>query len=98
MVLTSSLCGLLAYLSESGKTRVSLMFSSAASVSVKLTRMIIKVGTSFFRSKVFRNLCCAAAFIHHYGYLYELGEWCLYLMLQLIIMCSNKRKGQNIAI
>lgn len=32
-----------AYLSESGKTRVSLMFSSAASVSLKLTRMIIKV-------------------------------------------------------
>ncbi|XP_020615974.1 zinc finger ZZ-type and EF-hand domain-containing protein 1-like isoform X2 [Orbicella faveolata] len=32
-----------AYLSESGKTRVSMMFSSAASVRVKLTRLIIKV-------------------------------------------------------
>lgn len=34
-----------AYLSESGKTRVSMMFSSAASVRVKLTRLIIKVGS-----------------------------------------------------
>ncbi|XP_078346247.1 zinc finger ZZ-type and EF-hand domain-containing protein 1-like isoform X2 [Oculina patagonica] len=32
-----------AYLSESGKTRVSMMFSSAASVRVKLTKLIIKV-------------------------------------------------------
>ena len=37
-------CFLLAYLSETGKTRVSMMFSSAASVRVKLTRLIIKVG------------------------------------------------------
>ena len=32
-----------AYLSESGKTLVSMMFSSAASVRVKITRMIVKV-------------------------------------------------------
>lgn len=32
-----------AYLSESGKTRLTMMFSSAASVRVKLTRLIIKV-------------------------------------------------------
>ncbi|XP_073246845.1 zinc finger ZZ-type and EF-hand domain-containing protein 1-like isoform X1 [Porites lutea] len=32
-----------AYLSESGKTKVTMMFSSSASVRVKLTRLIIKV-------------------------------------------------------
>ncbi|XP_027043421.1 zinc finger ZZ-type and EF-hand domain-containing protein 1-like isoform X1 [Pocillopora damicornis] len=32
-----------AFLSDSGKTRVSMMFSSASSVRVKLTRLIIKV-------------------------------------------------------